>query len=242
MMQTIGSHNAKHFKNTMISTFQDFINRRLVTPAAKIVDLGCGCGRIAIPFAAFLESGRYYGIDVWPEGLQWCTENLTVRNPNMTFILNKSRNNYYFGDWDPDIRNDYRLPGVQSGDIDFLFAISTFTHLTQADCQSYLHEVARVLNVGGLAYISCFIIDRFFFGYVEKTGLHKAVQKSDFGFYYAYSGQDFFAGYQPDQWRNMVEEAGLEIICQEPGRWSEKPGSKYYQDTYILTRRGDIPL
>ena len=43
----------------------------------KILDMGCGCGRMAIPFSAYLsEKGKYIGFDVWSDGIEWCNENI----------------------------------------------------------------------------------------------------------------------------------------------------------------------
>jgi hypothetical protein len=105
------------------------------------------------------------------------------------------------------------------------------------DVQAYLAEIDRVLDVDGKVYLSCFVIDEYFFHYVEETGLHKAVKPAGEGIYYAYSGQDFFAGYSFDKWRTMFDQHRLKVVSYEVGSWAHKPGARPYQDLFVLVRR-----
>ena len=66
-------------------------------PDERVLDAGCGIGRIAVPLTEYLdESGGYEGFDIAPEGIAWCRENITPRYPNFRFqvadIYNKSYN------------------------------------------------------------------------------------------------------------------------------------------------------
>ena len=91
----IGSPDHAHFKSVMCGLFSEFARGFNFEPDSNILDIGCGCGRMAFPFAKFLKSGKYYGIDVWREGIDWCTDNLAAAHPNMQFVTMESKNNYY---------------------------------------------------------------------------------------------------------------------------------------------------
>lgn len=55
---------------------------------ATIVDLGCGCGRVALGIAHFLSpAGRYHGFDTWPAGVAWAEKHIGSRYPNFTFSV-----------------------------------------------------------------------------------------------------------------------------------------------------------
>lgn len=55
---------------------------------ATIVDLGCGCGRVALGIAHFLPpAGRYLGFDTWPAGIAWAAKHISSRYPNFTFSV-----------------------------------------------------------------------------------------------------------------------------------------------------------
>ncbi len=236
MMNKIGSHSAQHFKNTASWSFVELVRRGKLSSLSRVIDIGSGCGRLAIPFSLLIKDGDYCGTDVFDEGIDWCTRNITPRNPKFKFFLQKVENNYYFGG---DIKpsSSISLNFAPNGSIDFVFAISVFTHLVEADAATYFREIARCLKPDGLAYLTAFIIDRTFADFVNRTGLHTGVKEVSPGHYQAYTGQDFFAGYSFDRWRALIENAGLEISGFDPGTWAEKRGALHYQDTFIVTKR-----
>lgn len=236
MMNKIGSHSAEHFRKTGSWTFVELLKRGKVTPESRVVDIGSGCGRLAIPFSLYIKNGSYFGTDVFEDGVKWCAENISVKNPNFKFFLQVVENNYYFGGAAKPSAN-LSLSFADTSSIDLVFAISVFTHLVEADAQTYLHEISRCLQPNGIAYVTCFIIDRTFGSFVKRSGLHSAVQLVSEGHYQAYSGQDFFGGYDMPRWRQMVDQAGLEIAGFDPGTWAEKLGAIQYQDTFILTKK-----
>lgn len=234
MMNAIGSYGPEHFLGAMSALFPELVQRGNLTPAAHVLDIGCGCGRLALPFSYFLAEGRYYGIDVWPEGIAWCQEHITARAPGCDFRVLEAANNYYFQDFDGTKRNRFALAHIPERSIDFVFAISVFTHLIAEDAAQYLGEIARVLRPDGVAYLTAFMIDAPFFAFVARTGDHRGVKPVASGVYQAYAGSDFFCGYAPERWAAMASAAGLRIVGVEPGTWAEKPGARVYQDTFIL--------
>ena len=237
LMNKIGSFNEEHFKANSVNFFKEIASRLRVSTQASILDLGSGCGRMAIPFVDFLKGGRFYGCDVWDEGVAWCNENLTSSG-NAAFYVQNAQNNYYFENFDAQKKNDFKLSWLPDGTLDASYAVSVFTHLIEEDATSYLKEISRGTKVGGLAYFTFFVIDKYFWSYRQRTGNHIAVADDVNGCYYAYAGQDFFGGYTMAALHRMFDVAGWDIVSFELGSWAEKPGSRNYQDTFILERRG----
>jgi SAM-dependent methyltransferase len=241
MMNIIGSYNRDHFCKASLQFFTEFFLRGQIEPNHNILDIGSGCGRLAIPFEFFTKSGAYYGVDVWKEGIEWCQENISVRSPNFIFKQILAENNYYADEFDPKIRNSFDLAFIGDDSINFAFAVSVFTHLVVHDCELYFKELSRVLlKKNGIAYITAFIIDDFFWSYVEESGNHSSVRMSEPGCFYAYRGQDFFAGYSMPRWIEMLAGNGLEIVCYETGTWAKKPGARMYQDTFIIVPKRQL--
>lgn len=236
-MQKIGSNDADHFRDVMFSMFSELVGRFGLDNRSRVLDIGCGCGRLAIPFSYYLDSGRYYGVDVWDAGIEWCRKHLLGDRKHVEFQCLGSNNNYYFGQYDASVRNDYRMPRIADKSIDLVFAISVFTHLVERDVRSYLSEITRVLDEQGAAYISAFVIDEYFTEFVEKTGKHKSVKRYKPGAFYAYRGQDFFAGYTERKWRKMFKRHGLKVVSYEVGSWAAKPGARTFQDIFVVIRR-----
>ena len=212
-----------------------------LTPNDHIVDIGCGCGRLAIPFGYFLnrDHGRYTGTDVWAEGTDWCSRQLSTEFPNLDFHCLHADSNYYFTDHpDYDTQNHFPLSFLADSSVDGVFAVSVFTHLTLNDTSWYLNEIARTLRPGKLAYVTGFIIDEWFHHYVASSGLHSEVRQHEDGGFYAYQGQDHFAGLTLATWRSLFDAAGLHLVSIDLGAWAEKPGARSFQDTFILMAPG----
>jgi len=57
-------------------------------PNARILDVGCGCGRLARGLAAYLHSeGVAMGFDVAPVLIEWSKQQLEPLLPNLHFSL-----------------------------------------------------------------------------------------------------------------------------------------------------------
>jgi ubiquinone/menaquinone biosynthesis C-methylase UbiE len=238
-MNIIGSHDANHFVNSMKFFSLEILGRCKANQYSSVLDLGCGCGRMALPICRFLgETGKYIGVDVWEDGIKWCQENIIGKPNQFEFFAVPSLNNYYFSDTISQEKNTYSLDFIPDQSIDIAFAISLFTHLRREDANSYFREIGRVLKPNGIAYVTAFIIDQYFFEYTQNTKNHTAVTESltDKECFYAYSYQDFFAGFSMKVWNEMLQENGLWSLCYETGSWAEKLGARCYQDTFILAK------
>lgn len=233
MMKVIGSPDKTHFLLVMAQLFTDLYHTGDFGPDSSILDLGCGCGRMALPFLGLLGEGRYHGLDVWAEGIAWCRKHITARNAGFRFTHIEADDNYYF-DERTDRPNHFTLPDTAEHSVDFAFAVSVFTHLNRSDSEAYLGEFRRTLRPGGRAYLTAFIIDDEFFRYVEETGNHTAVKEAGDGFYEAYSKQHYLCGYTLPRWAAMVEGAGLRVLSYDPGSWARKTGALRYQDTFVV--------
>src|SRR6266571_3339160 len=57
-----------------------------VQPTSHVLDIGCGCGRMAAAFTRFLDSsGSYEGFDAAKEPIEWCA-NITLKSGSPIFV------------------------------------------------------------------------------------------------------------------------------------------------------------
>lgn len=234
-MNIIGSATAQHYRNNMKILFEEICVRSRITSSSSVIDLGCGCGRLSTPMIKYLASGKFWGYDVWEDGINWCLAHLR-RNDCQKFVHLNASDNYYFSDNSAStLKNRFRFNEVSDNSIDLVYAISVFTHLKHDDCISYISEISRVLKPKGLAYLTFFVLDSFFFDFRNSTGIHTAINPDPSCKYQtAYSGQDFFAGITRDYLEEVISSNSLHLLTFETGSWAQKPGSNRYQDLAII--------
>src|ERR1700722_18888592 len=65
-----------------------FIEYGKLRPEHKVLDVGCGSGRMALPLTRYLSpQSEYYGFDPSARSIEWCREHITSRYPNFHFVV-----------------------------------------------------------------------------------------------------------------------------------------------------------
>jgi ubiquinone/menaquinone biosynthesis C-methylase UbiE len=138
---------------------EDFIKIGGLKLNEKVLDVGCGIGRMAIPLTKYMQGhkGEYEGIDIVQDGIEWCRENITSKYPNFRFRHVDIYNSRYNPEGKSQASN-FRFP-YQDGTFDFVFLTSVFTHMLPDDMENYIHEIVRVLRSGGRCLITFFLLN-----------------------------------------------------------------------------------
>jgi SAM-dependent methyltransferase len=128
-------------------------------PDHRVLDIGCGFGRMARPLAGFLDpaAGSYRGFDVDARGIDWCARRYAGRYPHFRFEAADLRNGVY-NPAGTRAAEHYRFPYADDS-FDLAFATSVFTHLLAPAAERYLAEAARVLAPGGRLLGTFFVLD-----------------------------------------------------------------------------------
>lgn len=127
----------------------------------RIVDLGCGHGKMAPVSVFFTEpDGEYLGIDIQESYIEYCKRKY-AKVPRVRFHLS--------GDWNPFYPTKQGISGgkqtyggdwpIAAESVDILIAISLFTHLQEADALGYMNKIHSILKSGGLAIFTCHIVE-----------------------------------------------------------------------------------
>lgn len=125
----------------------------------RVVDLGCGIGRMAVPLTQFLdEAGEGYdGFDVVKPAIAWCTDAITARYPSFRFG-HLDLHHPIYNPAGTMRTEDVRLP-MADGSVDFAILTSLMTHLHAGEVRAYVRELARILRPGGRSFVTFFLID-----------------------------------------------------------------------------------
>jgi len=160
ILQSIVANHAYYLtvgKNFWIHAFQ----LGLCQFHSTIVDIGCGCGRYAhhlrdYRFKSETFTGRYIGVDIDDEMLQWCRRSFDAER----FEFHRSSHaSSVYGNLDNGTANAYYVLPVKGETVDLVFSTSLFTHLLEKDLTNYCREGYRVLKQGGFMAMYCFCLD-----------------------------------------------------------------------------------
>jgi SAM-dependent methyltransferase len=208
-------------------------------PHERVLDIGCGIGRMAVPLTNYLsEEGEYWGFDIVKKGIDWCQQRISPKFKNFRFVHSDIYNKHY----NPNgtIRaQGYRFP-FENEFFDFVFLTSVFTHMLRPDIENYMSEISRVLKTGGRCLITFFILNE------EALKLIHA-GKSRFDFSYDLGGcfsneidtpEDAIA-YEEKVVKRLFHKNGLVITPSiYYGSWSGRKTFLTFQDLVVAEKDG----
>jgi len=214
-----------------------FIDLGGLNPNDRILDAGCGIGRMAVPLTSYLnQEGRYEGFDIVPSSVKWCRKRITPIYPNFHFqhvnLYNKSYN-------PKGNRNasEFEFP-YEDESFDFSFLTSVFTHMLPDDIENYLAEICRVLKSGGTCLITYFLIND-----VSRSFADSDAQSRDFKFekekYLTINEQtpEAAVAYEESYVRELYDANGLRL--KEPiryGSWCNRSEYLDFQDIIVAQK------
>ena len=137
-------------------------------PDDRVLDIGCGVGRMAVPLTQFLSpQGSYDGVDIVEAGIAWCRTAIGAVYGNFRFHHLDLRHPLYNPAGAP-AAEPVRLAFPDAG-FDFAIMTSVITHLRAAEVVAYAGELGRLLRPGGRALVSLFLMNGRARGHIRRT-------------------------------------------------------------------------
>jgi SAM-dependent methyltransferase len=185
-----------------------FRNLAQLRPEQRVLDIGCGPGRMAIPLTAYLsQEGSYEGVDDWSEAVEWCSKNITPRFGNFGF---RSLEDAHPGG--ADSGGVAKFP-YEDGTFDFAI-LCAISRLDTATFRSYVTEAGRLLRPGGMFLGTCYLSD----GDSPHPELADRVHLSE------------------TDLREDLGSKGLRVEAVYRGSWNDNPNPLSYQDIVVAKK------
>lgn len=218
--------------------FRDhFIELGKLQPDEKILDVGCGIGRMAIPLTRYLSpQGEYHGFDIVKKGVDWCSRHISPKFPNFRFRHADVFNKHY------NVRGqyqacDYRFP-FSDNYFDFVFLTSVFTHMLPRDLENYLSEISRVLKSQGRCLITYFLLNPESINLIRSgLSMQAFVGEAEDYFTVTKSDPEGAIAHREDRIRTLYAKYKFRIM--EPihyGSWCGRNNFMIYQDIMLAIK------
>jgi SAM-dependent methyltransferase len=202
-----------------------------------VLEVGCGCGRVAAALAPHLsDKGRYDGFDVAAPLINWCRKELEPRLPQFHFRL---ADDVFAGGHNPAGHKDaaaFDFPYANDR-FDLAILCSVLTHMLPDAIENYLRQTARVLVPGGSAFISVLLFDL-----AAETAVRNGT--TIFDFRHQIGPCQTFDPERPEQgiacgetwFFQEIERAGLRLANVRRGNWRSVRSYAITQD-YVLAKK-----
>ena len=187
-------------------------------PSARVLEIGCGVGRLAYELAAYLDDGTYTGFDISPKAIGWLNEHYAPRLPNFRFDLVDARNARYRprGADAETVRFPYA-----DGQFDVVCAFAVFMHMQLPEIRRYCEEIARVLAPDGFAAVTFRSVHE---GEVLPRTRDREWVPVGAGIWSIFPETPGRAlAYDDALVRSTIVDAGLVVAGAVTGRWHQRP-------------------
>jgi len=213
---------------------RDWLIEQGLTPDDRVLDVGCGLGRLGVALTGYLSPrGGYDGFDIMAPVIAWCRRAFAAY-PNFRFqLVDVKSRRYHKGGGAP--ASGFVFP---YGDASFDLVVlgSVFTHLMPDDMRNYLAEVARVTKPGGRCVISY---------YLMSAARRSDIDRGGGAFSFRHRGDGYWAedaalpeaaiAYDDAEIAALFAANGLEIAARFDGQWSTAP--IHSQDVLVGRKR-----
>ncbi len=201
----------------------------------RVLDVGCGIGRMARPLAGFLGAeASYDGFDINRDGIGWCRRRYR-RHGHFHFQVADLFNARY----NPRGRyraDEYRFP-YEDGSFDFVLLTSVLTHLLPEECDHYLAECARVLAPGGRLFGTWFLLNDVSRQLIDdgRSGLPFTDTREQVSIVDEAVPEEAVA-YADDWVFRALRSHGLTLTDLQPGSWCGREEFVSFQDIVVAEK------
>lgn len=207
-------------------------------PDERVLDIGCGCGMMAMYLKDHLdEKGSYVGVDIHAPSIQWSRKNISRRYRNFTFQHIDVRNEAFnpMGVYPAD---HFHFP-FDDRTFDLIILKSVFTHMRPKEVDHYLSEIARLLSDRGRCLATFFLLNR-----QQETLQREGRNKLHFVFgdenwrYVYQNSPESAVAFQESYVLDLMDRHNLKL--KHPiifGVWSGRKDGIAYQDMVLIQRK-----
>lgn len=210
MMIHIGAGTVENF--FVVADAWGQVLNHYIQSDSHVMDIGCGCGRMARMLVGNPYVRHFTGVDVVVPYVEWCNRHFDEIYPGRFRFFHLDVRTERYNPNGTLTCKTARFPAV-AAQADLIYAASLFTHLYPEDARCYLKEMRRVLKAQGKAIVS----------------IHDQPRPGE-----AFSGTEHRADYDATHFLDMSRDEGFDLL--------EDIGDLCGQRTFVLRAKTESSL
>lgn len=209
-----------------------------ILPDDRVLDIGSGIGRIAVPLTQYLTPGAaYWGVDPVADGVTWCQQKITPVYDNFRFDHIDVAHHIY----NPKgaIKGDSLRLAFDDESFDFIFMVSVATHLPPLEIAAYIRESMRLLAPGGRLFITAFVLDETAKSALPQRDPRLAFKREGDGpaWLVDRTAPLGAVGFDDGFFDRLIKRVGLSLCLKSFGHWRGQKAA-HYQDILVAEKKG----
>ncbi|HJO32800.1 MAG: class I SAM-dependent methyltransferase [Anaerolineales bacterium] len=145
-----------YFIDTAVSEAERLVEHFGLNPRSRILDVGCGPGRLAIGILNQVGQVQHYqGVDIVRKRIKWCQRHIARQHPNFHFTHIDIHNPRYNPSGKP-LDAGFQFP-FSDRQFDIIYLFSVFSHMTSDEVHLYMGEFQRLLAPSGKMFLTAFV-------------------------------------------------------------------------------------
>lgn len=184
--------SAEREANRLIHHFQ-------YSQQSRVLDIGCGQGRLPIGILRVIGEVSYIGIDVDQRSIDWCKRYIERDHPSFKFKHLNLYNERYNKNG-IKIDDEFRIE-VNPKSVDIVHLYSVFSHTTEQDMRAFLKDFSRILDNKGKIFFTTFI---------EENVPNYSINPENYRL--KCSGPLHIVRYKKDYLFSILDESGYSIL------------------------------
>jgi SAM-dependent methyltransferase len=243
LSDVVGGGDPELIAQEVVTVIEQYAKLR---PGDSILDVGCGCGRIATALTQYIDrESCYVGIDIVPGLIDFARSFITPRYPSFKFLLLNESNQTY-DSWrrqEGEMGIATLAEAVSAQSIDLAISVSLFTHLDFAPALAMLTSIHRVLKDDSRVFMTVFVLDRAAQGEIDAgRAVFSFKHRTPTGKIYAERSDDptFAVAYDDGLLDELIGSAGFKLERRVRGYWSTGGTGETFQDALILMKARNL--
>lgn len=157
--------NSKHFDIIGSQISNLIIQHTNINKNSRVLEIGCGTGRICKQLLKSINPTKFIGIDVNKRFIQYCEDNYKARFEHVDI------NNQEYNSNGKIEQSQFDIP-YDNNSFDIVYSIAVFNHCDKPCIMRYIQEISRLLRHNGMLFYTIILLNNTSIQSIDRRDKH----------------------------------------------------------------------